>query len=132
MRAPESRTVLPSPALERGVAAPTQTQALYAIIFLSKSKGVRGRDIGQREEVERAKQPERLAVLPSRAEVRAVLAHVDGQPWLLVSLRYRLGLHLMEWVRQTARSRESAILSATVSRFIVLEDADEIRTVQQL
>ncbi len=46
-----------------------------------------------------AKKPERLPVVFSRAEVRAVLARLDGQAWLMASLLYGAGLRLMEYVR---------------------------------
>ena len=46
-----------------------------------------------------AKHPERLPVVFSRTEVRAVLAHVHGQHWLMASLLYGTGLRLMECVR---------------------------------
>jgi integrase len=49
--------------------------------------------------MERAKKPERLPVVFSRTEVRAVLARLDGQPWLMASLLYGSGLRLMECVR---------------------------------
>ncbi len=49
--------------------------------------------------MERAKKPERLPVVFSRAEVRAVLAHLDGQHWMMASLLYGAGLRLMECVR---------------------------------
>jgi integrase len=55
--------------------------------------------VGWLGEVERAKQPERLPVVFSRAGVRAVLAHVDGQHWLMASLLHGAGLRLMECVR---------------------------------
>jgi integron integrase len=38
-------------------------------------------------------------VVFSRAEVRAVLAHLDGQHWMMASLLYGTGLRLMECVR---------------------------------
>lgn len=48
---------------------------------------------------ERAKRPARLPVVLSSAEVRAVLAHLDGVMWLMASLLYGAGLRLMECVR---------------------------------
>jgi integrase len=49
--------------------------------------------------VERAKKPERLPVVFSRAEVRAALLHLNGQHWMMARLLYGVGLRLMECVR---------------------------------
>jgi integron integrase len=79
------------------VAASTQSQALSAIVFLYRE--VLNRNVGSLGEVERAKNPERLPVVFSRAEVRAILARLDGQHWLMASFLYGAGLRLMECVR---------------------------------
>ena len=97
MAAPEVRAFLAHLAVEQKVAASTQCQALSAIVFLFRE--ILDREVGWLGEVERAKQPERLPVVFSRAEVRVVLAHVDGQHWLMASLLYGAGLRLMECVR---------------------------------
>ena len=57
------------------------------------------RNVDSLGKVGRAKKPERLPVVFSRAEVRAVLAHLDGQPWMMASPLYGAGLRLMECVR---------------------------------
>jgi site-specific recombinase XerD len=92
MGAPEIRAFLSDLAVARKVAASTQSQALSAIVFLYRE--VLNRDVGWLGEVERAKKPERLPAVFSRAEVRAVLAHLDGQHWLMASLLYGAGLRL--------------------------------------
>jgi site-specific recombinase XerD len=97
MGAQEIRAFLSHPAVEGRVAAPTQTQALSALIFLYRE--VLERDVDSLGVVERAKKPAHLPVVFSRAEVRAVLAHLGGQHWLMASLLYGAGLHLMECVR---------------------------------
>jgi integron integrase len=97
MGAPEVRAFLSHLAVERHVAASTQHQALSALIFLYRE--VLNQDLGWLEDMERAKRPERLPVVFSRSEVRAVLAHLDGQRWLMASLLYGAGLRLMECVR---------------------------------
>jgi site-specific recombinase XerD len=89
MAAPEVRTFLSHLAVEQKVAASTQRQALSAIVFLDRE--ILDREVGWLGEVERAKQPERLPVVFSHAEVRAVMAHVDGQHWLMASLLYGAG-----------------------------------------
>src|SRR5882724_3259152 len=97
MGAPEIRAFLSYLAVEGRVAASTQTQALSALIFLYRE--VLHRNVDSLGKVERAKKPERLPVVFSRAEVRAVLAHLDGQHWMMASLLYGAGLRLMECVR---------------------------------
>jgi integron integrase len=83
-------------AVEKNVAASTQNQALNAIVFLYKE--VLGIKFDQLH-IEQAKKPERLPVVFSRKEVRAVMAHLDGIYWLMVQLLYGAGLRLMECVR---------------------------------
>jgi integron integrase len=97
MDAPEIRAFLSYLAVEGKVAASTQTQALSALVFLYKE--VLRRNVDSLGKVERAKKPERLPVVFSRAEVRAVLAHLDGQHWMMASLLYGAGLRLMECIR---------------------------------
>jgi site-specific recombinase XerD len=97
MGAPEIRAFLSYLAVEGRVAASTQTQALSALVFLYRE--VLHRNVDSLGKVERAKKPERLPVVFSRAEVRAVLAHLDGQHWMMASLLYGAGLRLMECVR---------------------------------
>jgi len=84
-------------AAQRDVAASTQNQALSAILFLYKE--VLNQELGWLEGFERAKRPARLPVVLSPAEVRGVLAHLDGMMWLMASLLYGAGLRLMECVR---------------------------------
>jgi integron integrase len=97
MGAPEISAFLSHLAVEGKVAASTQSQALSAIVFLYRE--VLKRDVGSLGEVARAKRPERLPVVFSRAEVRGVLAHLDGAHWLMASLLYGAGLRLMECIR---------------------------------
>jgi integron integrase len=97
MGAPEVNAFLSYLAVERQVAASTQSQALSALVFLYRE--ILGHDLGWLEGLERAKRPARLPVVFTRAEVRAVLAHLDGQLWLMASLLYGSGLRLMECVR---------------------------------
>ena len=58
-------------AVERKVAASTQTQALSALLFLYRE--VLGLPIGWVDDVERAKRPKRLPVVFTREEVKVVL-----------------------------------------------------------
>jgi site-specific recombinase XerD len=99
--APEVYTFPSYLAVEQKVAASTQRQALSAIVFLYRE--ILDREVGWLGEIPRAKHPERLPVVFSRTEVRAVLAHVHGQHWLRASLLYGTGLRLMECVRLRLR-----------------------------
>ena len=97
MGKPEVEQFLSHLAVERNVAASTQNQALSAILFLYKE--VLEKDIGWLDDMERAKRPARLPVVLTAAEVRAVLAHLEGRPRLMANLLYGAGLRLMECVR---------------------------------
>jgi site-specific recombinase XerD len=61
-------------AVERKVAASTQSQALSALLFLYRE--VLALPIGWVDDVERAKKPKRLPVAFTREEARAVLGHL--------------------------------------------------------
>ena len=84
-------------AVERNVAASTQNQALSAILFLYKV--VLDRPLERVEDVLRAKKPHRLPVVFTHEEVRAVLARMQGDKAVMVSLLYGSGLRLMECLR---------------------------------
>jgi len=60
---------------------------------------VLGRELGWLDDLERAKRPARLPVVLTQAEVRSVLAHLDGRHELMAKLLYGTGLRLMECVR---------------------------------
>jgi integron integrase len=81
-------------AVEEKVSASTQSQALSAILFLYRH--VLGRGVGDLGNLIRARKPKRLPVVMTRDEVRAVLAQLDGERWLMASLMYGTGMRLME------------------------------------
>jgi integron integrase len=81
-------------AAERQVASATQNQALSALLFLYKD--VLNLDIGDLGQVPRAKPSTHVPVVMSMAEVRTVLAHLEGVPNLVASLLYGAGLRLQE------------------------------------
>ena len=93
----EVRAFLSHLATVQQVASSTQRQALSAIVFLYRE--IMGREMGWVDNIERAKKPQHLPVVYSRAETRAVLAHLDGQHWLMASLLYGTRLRLMEYIR---------------------------------
>lgn len=81
-------------AIDGGVSASTQTQALSAILFLFRY--VLGVEVGELEGLVRARKPVHLPVVMTRAEVRAVLAELEGEYWLIAALLYGTGMRLTE------------------------------------
>jgi len=71
-------------AVEGGVSASTQNQALAALLFLYGT--VFEKPVGQLEALVRARRPPRLPVVLTREEVRAVLARLEGAPALVARL----------------------------------------------
>ncbi|MBV8404921.1 MAG: integron integrase [Gammaproteobacteria bacterium] len=84
-------------AVHRKVSSATQNQALQALLFLYRH--VLGIDLPWLDGVTRAAPERRLPVVLSRQEVRALLAQLQGTPWLVASLLYGSGLRLMEAMR---------------------------------
>ncbi len=81
-------------AVHRRVAAPTQNQALQAILFLYRE--VLRMSPPRVSEVVRARRPVRMPVVLSRGEVARLLAALEGSPKLVASVLYGSGLRLME------------------------------------
>jgi integron integrase len=88
-------------AVERGVSASTQNQALNALVFLYHR--VLEHPLGDFGEIVRAKRPKRLPVVLSPAEVARLLAGLSGVPHLMAALLYGSGLRLMEGMRLRVR-----------------------------
>ena len=97
MAEPEVNAYLTHLAVDLGVSASTQTQALSALLFLYRH--VLGVDLGSLGQVVRARRPERLPVVMTRAEVRAVLAELPGECRLAAGIMYGCGLRLSECLR---------------------------------
>ena len=97
MAEPEINDFLTHLAIRKKVSASTQNQALSALLFLYRY--VLGREVGDLGEVIRARKPRRLPVVMTREEVKAVLANLSGDKWLMASLMYGAGLRLMECLR---------------------------------
>ena len=76
------------------VSASTQNQAMGALLFLYRE--VLRQRVGWLEQVVRAKRPERLPVVLTRDEVKAVLRQMQGQSRLVAWLLYGSGLRLLE------------------------------------
>ena len=81
-------------AQERRVSASTQTQALSALLFLYRQ--VLGLDLPWMTDVVRAPARQKLPVVLTREEVRAVVRRLAGTERLIVLLLYGSGLRLME------------------------------------
>jgi len=97
MGEPEINAFLTHLAVKEKVSSSTQNQALSALLFLYRH--VLGREVGDLGEVIRARKPKRLPVVMTRDEVKAVLANLTGDKWLMASLMYGAGLRLMECLR---------------------------------
>ena len=97
MGAPEVEGFLTHLAVAGGVSASTQNQAKAALLFLYRH--VLGVELDWLDGVTQAKPSQRLPVVLTEAEVRAVLAHLEGVYWLVGMLLYGAGLRLMEAVR---------------------------------
>lgn len=97
MGAPEVEAFLTHLAVAGHVAAATQNQALSALLFLYRE--VLGMELPWLDKVTRAKRPQRLPVVLTRDEVRAVLGRMTGVYGLLARLLYGTGMRLMEVIR---------------------------------
>jgi integron integrase len=97
MAEPEINAFLTHLAVKEKVSASTQNQALSALLFLYRY--VLNREIGDLGEVIRARKPRHIPVVMTREEVKAVLANLAGDKWLMASLMYGAGLRLMECLR---------------------------------
>ncbi len=84
-------------AVSEKVSASTQNQALSALLFLYRH--VIGKEVGDLGHVIRARKPIHLPVVLTRDEVKALLAQLAGDKWLMASLMYGAGLRLMECLR---------------------------------
>jgi len=101
MADPEINASLTHLAVKEKASASTQNQALSALLFLYRH--VIERDVGDLGDVIRARKPERLPVVMTRDEVRAVLTKLTDDKWVMASLIYGAGLRLMECLRLRAQ-----------------------------
>jgi integron integrase len=97
MGAPEVTRFLSSLAVDGRVAASTQNQALSALLFLYRD--VLEVDLPWLDGIVRARRPERLPVVLTRDEVRAVLQRLEGVPRLMACPLYGAGLRVLECCR---------------------------------
>ena len=97
MGIPEIQAFIIYLATERNVAASTQNQALSAILFLYRN--VLQRELDFPTDIIRAKRPERLPTVLTKAEAMSVIARMNGVTRLMVQLLFGSGLRLMECLR---------------------------------
>jgi site-specific recombinase XerD len=92
--------------VERHVAAPTQTQALSALLFLYRE--VIGVDLPWLSELTRAKRPARLPTVLTREEVRLLRCVDEPTLTLVIRLLYGTGMRLLEALRLRVKDVEFA------------------------
>jgi integron integrase len=93
----EVKAFLQHLAVERLVAASTQNQALNALVFLYQH--ILRQPLSGLDGFVRAKRPQRLPVVLTRAEVGKLLEHMHGTNGLMASLLYGTGMRLMDCLR---------------------------------
>lgn len=84
-------------AIKRKVSASTQNQALCALVYLYKH--VFKNELGDLQDISKAKRPRKLPVVLSKDEVKVILNRLDGKNALMAKLLYGAGLRLMECLR---------------------------------
>ncbi len=87
-------TFLAALAVDHGVSASTQNQALAAVNFLYRD--VLHHPLDEVEGIVRAKRPARLPIVMTKAEVRLVLGSMRGTQKLVATLLYGSGLRVLE------------------------------------
>lgn len=102
--ADEVRAFLEDLAVQRGVSAATQKQALNALVFVFGQ--VLGRPLGNLGDMILAKPKRRLPCVLTVDEVSRVLAELDGVPSFIGQLLYGSGLRLLEALRLRVKDVE--------------------------
>jgi integron integrase len=104
MGAEEVTAFLSALAEHRNVAPSTQNQALSALLFLYKE--VLQVELPWLDHVRRAKKAPRVPTVLTQAEVRALLATMEGTHGLMARLIYGTGIRLMECVKLRVKDLE--------------------------
>jgi integron integrase len=84
-------------AVDRNVAANTQSIALNALVFLYRN--VLEKPLNDINGIVRAKKPQRVPTVLTQHEVAEILSKLSGLHWLIACLQYGSGLRLIESVR---------------------------------
>ncbi len=90
---------------KENVSAATQNQALYSLIFLYKY--VLKQEFGQIGDFVRAKKPKRLPVVLNKDEVKIIISHLNGVPWLMVNLLCGSGLRQIECIHSIKQGNKA-------------------------
>ena len=101
-------------AVEQGVSASTQNQALAGVLFLYRH--VLHTPLGDVALPPRARMPTRVPVVLTPQEVRAVVDRLDGVPKLVAMLLYGAGLRLQECLSLRVKDVDIARREITVRR----------------
>jgi integrase len=101
MGANEITQFLSALAVQGHVSASTQNQALCGLLFLYRH--VLGLKLGWLDDIVRAKRPQRLPIVLTRSEVKALLGALEGVHWIMASLLYGAGLRLLKCLRLRAK-----------------------------
>ncbi|MCY7376389.1 MAG: integron integrase [Pyrinomonadaceae bacterium] len=128
MGANEIAAFLTHLAVEENVAATTQNQAMFALLFLYKEVlGLELERLGGK--FTSAKQSTRVPVVLTREEAAAVLSHLNGVNWLMANLLYGAGLRLKECLRLRVKDLDFGYKQIVVrdgkggkDRFTILPD----------
>ena len=112
MGAAEVEAFLTWLAVEGGVSASTQGQALAALLFLYKQ--VLAVDLPWLDEVVRAKRPQRLPTVLTPEEVALMLGQLEGVHALMGMLLYGTGIRLMECLRLRVKDVDLARREVTI------------------
>jgi len=112
MGTPEIQAFLTHLAVERKVAASTQNQALSALIFLYRQ--VLRQELHGSIDAVRAKRPQRVPTVLTKAEVRQVLGQLSGMHRMLVELLYGSGIRSLECVRLRVKDLDFSRQELTV------------------
>jgi integron integrase len=84
-------------AVERHVAASTQSQAKASLLFLYQK--VLKQEVTWLNDVVTAKQPQRMPTVLTVDEIHTLLSHLEGLHWLIAALLYGSGLRILEACR---------------------------------
>jgi integrase len=104
MGADEVQRFLSYLAVERNVSSSTQNQAKSALLFLYRD--VLEIDLPWLDNIVHAKKPQRLPTVLSEAEVKRLLACMEGMPGLVARLLYGTGMRLMEGLKLRVKDIE--------------------------